>query len=235
MTMLLQVILAVTLLLALTVQTAEGRLRKYEDTLCILTGQAPRDAREAHVFETTRTQRCQLFAGPNTIKPGRMTYAVVGTPADSPKKFTWRLEKANIEIDSSHLDMGSEANEHSHSYIHLLDDADKKETAPTGTAVTGMVLGAKLGGSGRDPQNLFPQSALAQPQYHTVEDSIYECIRSGKAHHASLEWKFLYQTGLHTGGNDLRTRAYSVWYHARFFGEHNTASSCTDIELHLDN
>ena len=233
MMQLLQVVIVVYLLLA--AQTADARLRKYEDTLCILTGQVPRNPQEAHVFETTRTQRCQLFAGPNTIKPGHMTYNVVGTPTDSPRKFTWRLEKANIDIDSSHLDMGSEPNEHSHSYIHLLDDADKKETSPTGIALTGMVLGSKLGGSGRDPQNLFPQSALTQPKWTALEDSIYECIKSGKAHHASLEWKFLYQSGAQTGGNDLRTRAYSVWYHARFFGENHTPSSCSDIELHLDN
>ena len=46
-----------------------------------------------------------------------MHYSVVGTPSDSPKKFTWRITRANIEIDKSHLDMGSEPNDFSHSFI----------------------------------------------------------------------------------------------------------------------
>ena len=204
----------------------EGRLRKYEDTLCILTGSPPRDAREAHVFEETGEQRCQLFAGPNTIKPGHLHYAVVGTTTDSPRKFVWRIEKANIAIDKSHLNMGSEPNDYSHSYIHLLDDAPSQ--VPTGTAVTGMILGSKLGGSGKDQQNLFPASGVTQPQYKALEDKIYNCINTGAAHKAMLEWKFKYQT-------ELRTRPYSVWYHVRFTGENNEASSCTDIELHLNN
>lgn len=207
---------------------SEARLRKYEDTLCILTGSPARDAHEAHVFETTRTQRCNLYAGANTIKPGHLVYNVVGTPTDSPRKFVWRLEHANIEINKSHLDGGSEPNDFSHSYIHLLDDADKTEAHPTGTAVTGMVLGSKLGGSGRDQQNLFPANSATQTKYKELEDSIYECLSSGKAHKAMLEWKFLYQT-------DLRTRPYAVWYNARFIGENNTPSSCTNVELHLDN
>ena len=219
--------LLVTLLMCLSC-IVHARLRKYEDTLCILTGSPARDAREAHVFETTRTQRCWLYAGPATIKPGRMIYNVVGTPSDSPRKFTWRLQTANIEIDKSHIDMGTEPNDFSHSYIHLLDDAVKNESHPTGTAVTGMVLGAKLGGSGKDQQNLFPASSVTQPKYHELEDSVYECLKSGKAHKAQLEWQFMYQT-------DLRTRPYAIWYHVRFSGEHNTVSSCADIELHIDN
>ena len=206
----------------------DARLRKYEDTVCILTGSVPRSAHEAHVFETTRTQRCWIWAGPATIKPGRAVFNVVGVPTDSPRKFTWRIETANIEISKSHIDMGTEPNEFSHSYIHLLDDAVKTEEDPTGTAVTGMVLGTKLGGSGSDQQNLFPASSITQPEYHALEDKIYECLKSGKAHIAQLEWQFKYQT-------DERTRPYAIWYHARFSGEHNTPSSCANIDLHINN
>jgi hypothetical protein len=223
-----QVLILFVALVLVFISSIEGRLRKYEDTLCILTGSPARDAREAHVFETTREQRCQLFAGPNTIKPGHMHYSVVGTPSDSPKKFTWRITRANIEIDKSHLDMGSEPNDFSHSYIHLLDDTPKTEAAPTGTAVTGLILGKKLGGSGRDQQNLFPASSITQPEYKSIEDKIYNCIKAGAAHKAAIEWNFKYQT-------NLRTRPYAVWYKVRFTGENGQASTCADIEQHMNN
>jgi hypothetical protein len=174
-----------------------------------------------------------------------MTYNLVGTPTDSPKKFVWRLEKANIEVDASHLDMGKPPNTTSYGYTHLLDDSesvDKSKVANIGTppsqpadhalsdsvAITGMVLGEKLGGSGLDTQNLFPQSAKTQPAYKALEDKIYACIKSGAAHKANIEWKFNYQTV-------LRTRPYSIWYHVRFIGLNNVASTCADLELHLDN
>jgi hypothetical protein len=212
-------------LVFLLVEESTARLRRYEDTSCILTGSAPRDAREAHVFETTRTQDCFLFAGPNTHKPGRIRYKVVSS-SDSPKKFVWRIESSTIQIDASNLDMGTEPNEMSHAYVHALDDAPS--TDPKGTAITGMVLGAKLGGSGLQQQNLFPTSVKSQPAYKQLEDTIHECLKSGKAHRAQLEHTFQYQTL-------LRTRPYSVWYSVQFIGENNAASSCANIELHLDN
>lgn len=228
------ILLSACLAALLLTMGCEARLRKYEDKICVLTGGAPRDAREAHVFETTKTQRCWLYAGANTMRPGRMNYKVVGTPSDSPRKFVWRLEDAVIEIDKSNLDMGFPANDHSHSYIHLLDDAAKTSAHPTGTAVTGMVLGEKLGGSGHDQQNLFPAAQKSQGKYHEIEDKIYSCLKSGAAHKATLEWKFKYQLDPVTSA-DLRTRAYTIWYRVRFHGENNVQSSCADIDEHLDN
>ncbi len=136
--------------------------------------------------------------------------------------------------------MGREANQNSESYIHLLDDSVSVDHSITlagkpvdhsksdTVAVTGMVLGAKLGGDGMARQNLFPQSSRTRPAYKDLEDKIYNCIKSGAAFKASLEWTFLYQTV-------SRTRPYSVWYHVRFFGENNVASTCADVELHFDN
>jgi len=229
------------ILVLLLAWSIEARLRRYEDSLCQLTGAPARDAHEAHVFEEMRTQRCWLFAGPNTKRPGVMVYDLVGNPIDSPKKFVWRLDRSNIEIDESHLDMGKPPNEVSYGYIHLLDDSEsvtKSKIALSGkpadhsksdsVAITGMVLGEKLGGSGLDSQNLFPQSQKTQAAYKALEDKIYRCIKSGEAHKANIEWKFNYQTS-------TRTRPYSVWYHVRFIGLNHAASNCADIELHLDN
>ena len=216
----------VCMLLLLLLCSVEARLRRYADSICTLTGSAPRDPHDVHVFETERTQVCFLFAGENTKRPGRMKYDVVGTPSDSPRKFVWRVDTSSIMIDASNLDQGTEPNEKSHAYIHLLDDAPS--TDPKGTAATGMVLGTRLGGNGIHQQNLFPTSVVAQPAYKQLEDTIYDCLKSGKAHTAFLHHSFKYQ-------DVARTRPYAVWYSVRFSGENNVASTCANIDLHLNN
>ncbi len=191
----------------------------------MLTGSPARDKAEMHHFANVGTQKCLLFPGGSakTIHPGHMLYVTVGTPND--KNFVFRLSTANIEINKSHLDQGTEPNEVSHAYMHQLDDAPSID--PAGTAVTGQVLGSILGG-GREQQNLFPQSAISQSDYKAVEQRIYDCLNSGSAHKAAIEWKFNYQTG-------LRTRPYSVRYQVHFFGENNLSSTCANIDETFNN
>jgi len=173
------------------------------------------------------SSKCLLFPGGSskTSHPGHMLYVTVGTAVD--KNFVFRISTGNIEIDKSHLDQGSATNEVSRAYVRQLDDAPIANGNPAGTCVTGQVLGQTLGG-GAEQQNLFPQSAVTQSDYKAVEKQIYDCLNTGAAHKAAIEWTFNYQT-------TLRTRPYSVRYQVHFFGESNLSSTCANIDKTFDN
>ena len=146
-------------------------------------------------------------------------FSVVGTPTD--KNIVWRVESANVMITKNDLDTGSATNPQSYAYVHQLDDTQSVEK-PTGTAVAGQILGKKLGGK-NEVQNLFPASALYQPDYQALETEIYNCLDNGYASKAYLEWKFFYQTS-------TNLRPFKITYHAHFTAATGATSTCTNIE-----
>lgn len=199
------------------IQLTQGRLRKYASEVCILTGMPTPDKATYHIFTSTSTQKCWLYSGGGG-SPGHATFSVVGTPTD--KNIVWRVESANVMITKSDLDTGSVTNAQSYAYIHQLDDTQTTAN-PTGTAVAGQILGAKLGGK-NEVQNLFPQSALYQTNYHAVETEIYNCLNNNYASKAHIEVTFNYQTS-------TSLRPYSVAYHTYFTAATGASSTCSSI------
>lgn len=210
-------------LLALLLVLVDGRLRKYENPLCVLTGSPTRGPMDYKVFANTGTQRCYLYTGRNG-EPGKMVYNTVGTAVD--KQFTWRLSTASIDIYKTDLDTGSPPNDYSYQYIHQLDDTQSTSN-PMGTAITGMVLGQKLGGLGSAQQNLFAQSSTYQAEYQALETEIYNCLKNNLANVARIQWQFNYQTS-------TNKRPYSISYDVKFIGSSST-DYCADRVVYFNN
>jgi hypothetical protein len=211
------------LLLAVAVASTQARLRKYMSEVCLLTGMPTRDKAEAHIFRTTSTQKCYLYSGAGGT-PGHATFSLISEDTD--KNMVWRTESANKLITSADLDKGTATNSQSYAYIHQLDDTQSSAN-PTGTAVAGQVLGAKLGGT-NDVQNLFPQSTLYQSEYQAIETEIYDCLKNNYASKALLEWTFLYQTS-------TALRPYLVYYHVSFTAATGATTTCGNKEHHIKN
>lgn len=212
------------ILLVLSFMMVDGRLRKYENTLCVLTGSPTRGPMDYKVFANTGTQRCYLYTGRHNAQPGKMVYNTVGSASD--KQFTWRLSTASIDIYKTDLDTGTAPNDISYTYIHQLDDTQSSSN-PMGTAITGMVLGQKLGGLGTSQQNLFPQSSTYQVEYQALETEIYNCLKNNLANVARIQWQFNYQTS-------TNKRPYSISYDVKFIGSSST-NYCADRTVYFNN
>ena len=232
--------LLIALVLALiagAVLIVEGRLRKYQSEVCVLTGMPVRDRAEYHVFTTTKTQRCYLYTGAGGNSPGHAVFhnveehttsgqSLPGGAETKGKTLWWRIESADVIITKDDLDTGTGTNSNSYAYVHQLDDTATNST-PTGTAVAGQVLGKKLGGKAA-VQNLFPQSTLYQSQYQAIETEIYNCLNNNYASKALLEWTFLYQ-------GDTNLRPYAVKYHSTFTHAKGSATVCSNTEHYIKN
>jgi len=127
-----------------------------------------------------------------------------------------------IKISAANLDQGSAPSTVGYQYIHRIDDSAKK------SAVTGMILGQKLGGSGSLLQNLFPQSSVVQASWRAFEQQIYDCLKNNQATYATLKWWFRYRAS-------YSSRPYQVYYSAMFSEPGGASSVCQPLSQHFDN
>jgi len=99
-----------------------------------------------------------------------------------------RVEAAHGIVIGSNLDTGTDTDVTTRDYAHSLglttDDA-------------GHILADRLGGSGKDPVNIFPQSpTINRGVYRIWEARIYDCVNSTLQ--ATLDWVFHYSSPTET-------------------------------------
>jgi len=115
--------------------------------------------------------------GTNVLVPGSYVYNQV----DSARV---RVFTARAEVTEANLDKGSDTTETTRNWA-------KYQGLPTDDA--GHILANRLGGSGKEPVNIFPQNpTINRGQYRVFEGTIYECIKSSPGITASLTWTFSY-------------------------------------------
>jgi hypothetical protein len=146
--------------------------------------------------------------GVNVLPPnggsGKGRYIYRAAPRGIPTVYT-----GNCTISSANLDKGTEPNGEMREYVHSIgfshDDA-------------GHILANRLGGSGIDAINIFPQSpSINRGIYREFEDHIYKCVSASQSTIATLTWVFHYFNG-------NQTRPDQVQYTASFQGGSSSSS-----------
>jgi len=121
------------------------------------------------------------------------------------------VSSASVTIVKSNLDKGTDTTSCTQDYARSLDDDGVQDCD------AGHILANRLGGSGNQPINIFPQDlSVNRGAYAQYEDSIYSCIMYDGASSAKLSWTFTYESSSHTKPN-------GVTYKADF-----TDGSCSD-------
>jgi len=121
-----------------------------------------------------------------------------------------RVTTATSTIDKSYLDTGSETTDAARTYARSLG-------LPTDDA--GHILANRLGGSGKDPVNIFPQNlSINRGSWRVFEGRIFDCLIETPAQIiAALDWTFTYS------GDE--TRATSIIYCVKYSATPNCSSS----------
>ena len=108
------------------------------------------------------------------------------------------IESAAVSISKANLNQGDSVTDSTRMYAWKLNKHVENFAA-------GMIFGAKLGGRGSDPANVFPQSEIVQKRYHTFEDRIHHCIHvSDDSVSALLRVDVTYQTVTDTRPHGLK-------------------------------
>jgi len=131
-------------------------------------------------------------AGKNYLGPSTYDYVLASK---------LRVSYASSVIDKSYLYTGSETTDTTRTYARSLGLPDDD---------AGHILANRLGGSGRDPVNIFPQNlSINRGQWRVFEDHIHDCVnQTSDRIAASLDWTFSY--------SGEGTRATSIVYCVKY-------------------
>jgi len=140
-------------------------------------------------------------AGRNTLGPTSYNYL---------QASKLRVSSATSKVDKSYLDTGSETTDAARTYARSLG-------LPTDDA--GHILANRLGGSGKDPVNIFPQNlSINRGSWRVFEGRIFDCLNGTAAKiSAALDWTFSYS------GNG--TRPTSIVYCVKYSATPTCSSS----------
>lgn len=125
---------------------------------------------------------------------------------------------ASTTVTAANVDKGSDTTSCTQSYSRTLDDDGVEDCD------AGHILANRLGGSGNQPINIFPQDlSINRGSYAQYEGTIYDCIVTYGASSAKLSWSFTYS-------DSTRTKPSGVTYKADF-----TGGTCTDTTMVFTN
>jgi len=133
--------------------------------------------------------------GTNHLGPGTYVYASAGGSK-------LRVSTASASITRANLDTGSDTTETTRNWAH---------SQGLSTDDAGHILANRLGGSGKDPVNIFPQNpTINRGTYRVFEGKIADCLSSTTTKiTATLTWSFSY-------GASTDTRPTGVHYCASY-------------------
>jgi len=121
--------------------------------------------------------------GINVLGNSQYIYAAVGSKV--------RVSTANSIVTKANLDTGSDTTQTTRDWAH-------SQGLPNDDA--GHILANRMGGSGKDPVNIFPQNlSVNRGAYRVFEGHIADCVANTAGVTATLDWTFTY-----TFSNDTR-------------------------------
>lgn len=128
------------------------------------------------------------------------------------------VQSASTTVVKSNLDKGTDTTSCTQSYSRTLDDDGVQDCD------AGHILANRLGGSGNQPINIFPQDlSVNRGAYAQYEGTIYDCIMNQGASSAKLSWTFTY-------ADSTRTKPNGVTYKADY-----TGGKCADTTMVFTN
>lgn len=128
------------------------------------------------------------------------------------------ISSASTTVTLANLDKGTDTTSCTQDYSRSLDDDGVKDCD------AGHILANRLGGSGNQPINIFPQDlSVNRGSYAQYEGSIHDCIMYSGATSAKLSWTFSYS-------DTTRTKPSGVVYKADF-----TGGTCADTTMTFTN
>eukprot|EP00128_Syssomonas_multiformis_P008321 Colp12_sorted_trinity150504_noHs@25394 len=132
------------------------------------------------------------------------------------------ISTAKGTVSKKDLDTGTATTSTTQKYIKNIGGLDGVDDA-------GHIRANRLGGSGRDPINLFPQYCkINRGEYRSMEAEIHDGIAEGTYTHACLSWKFTYS------GKDPRPVSYT--YTAKMCdGAVSSCTGCKSVSKDFDN
>ena len=128
------------------------------------------------------------------------------------------VQSASTTVVKSNLDKGTDTTSCTQDYSRSLDDDGTKDCD------AGHILANRLGGSGNQPINIFPQDlSINRGSYAQYEGTIYDCVMNQGASSAKLSWTFTYS-------DSTRTKPSGVTYKADYSG-----GKCADTTMVFTN
>eukprot|EP00598_Pedospumella_elongata_P005209 CAMPEP_0184976932 /NCGR_PEP_ID=MMETSP1098-20130426/7762_1 /TAXON_ID=89044 /ORGANISM="Spumella elongata, Strain CCAP 955/1" /LENGTH=197 /DNA_ID=CAMNT_0027499873 /DNA_START=127 /DNA_END=720 /DNA_ORIENTATION=+ len=128
------------------------------------------------------------------------------------------VQSASTTVVKSNLDKGTDTTSCTQSYSRTLDDDGVQDCD------AGHILANRLGGSGNQPINIFPQDlSINRGSYAQYEGTIYDCVMNQGASSAKLSWTFTYS-------DSTRTKPNGVTYKADY-----TDGKCADTTMVFTN
>jgi len=131
--------------------------------------------------------------GTNILGNAQYVYAAAGSKL--------RVTTAHATVTKENLDTGSDTTQTTRDWAHSQglagDDA-------------GHILANRLGGSGKDPVNIFPQNVtINRGVYRVFEGHVADCVAGSTGLTAILDWTFSYSSG-------TDTRPIGVYYCVKY-------------------
>jgi len=115
-------------------------------------------------------------AGTNVLGNSQYVYTAVGSKV--------RVSTAHSIVKQANLDTGSDTTQTTRDWAH-------SQGLPNDDA--GHILANRLGGSGKDPVNIFPQNlSVNRGVYRVFEGHIADCVAGTAGVTATLDWTFTY-------------------------------------------
>jgi hypothetical protein len=133
--------------------------------------------------------------GSNPEAPGGAKAGSIGVYIYELIASTPVIRSASVILQPGNLDHGTDTDQRTRDYARKLGSQEKADDA-------GHILANRLGGCGSATSsspcngyvNIFPQSpSINRGIYRTMEGKIYDCLKTGGASKATLDWTFAYK------------------------------------------
>ena len=134
------------------------------------------------------------------------------------------VTSAKCTITSGDLDQGCDTDETTRDYARELGSHDGVDDDDAGH-----ILAHRLGGSGIEPTNIFPQAPHDnRGDWREMEAAVYDCVSASNRITATLSWSFTYD-------DDDKQRPTSMMYAVSYDGAEAHKDVCYDITKYYEN